>query len=99
MLTDYTITDADVGMVLTPEDGYLVNLVKTQPGIFDGAPQWDYARCVWKTGYFVLRGQYDIRNLFSIDLAQALAGGVWVTNNNLGFRGGLVVVCVPRGSI
>ena len=62
-MTDFTITDADVGKVLPITDGFLVNLSLTAPPVHDGPPRWNEGSQKWVSGYFVLRGSGDIRNL------------------------------------
>ena len=104
MKTDFTITDADIGRVLPITDGYLVNLTRTAstPPGFE-IIQWDEGRQRFKAGRFVLRGTGDFRDLCCIDTQSGVSmqhgrsDAAW-TNANIGYRGGLEVVCVPRGS-
>ena len=102
---DFVITDANVGTALTPENGFVVNLSMTQAPVLDGDPRWDEGRRVWRSHYLVLRGQYDIRDLVSFDPMStpgALCGGAprgeVLINASIGYRGGLQIICVPRGS-
>jgi hypothetical protein len=48
-LTDFTISDADVGRVLPISDGFLVNLSRTQAPTSYEVPDWDEGRQCWKT--------------------------------------------------
>jgi hypothetical protein len=53
------------------------------------------------SGYFVLRGNLDIRDLICLSPQSGDGGGpdgVMVANHSLGYRGELLVVAVPRGS-
>jgi hypothetical protein len=105
MLTDYTLTDADSGRVLPVADGFVVNLKMTKSGPYD-QPSFSEATQQFTTGRFVLRGSGEFRNLCCID---AQGGGGWAShygdtasvwsNASVGYRGELMVVCVPRGSI
>ena len=68
-------------------------------------PDWDEGRRVWKTGYLVLRGSGDARDLVCVN--PSTTGGAFsrwpdkgrlVVGDNLSYSGGLVVVAVPKGS-
>jgi hypothetical protein len=102
MKFDFTITDADIGRALDPMDGYLVGLRQTQNQTANEVPEWDNGRGVWRSAYFVLRGNNDHQAIFC---ASPQSGGtvdpakVWVVNQSLRYRGQLIVQCVPRGSI
>jgi hypothetical protein len=100
-MTEYTLTDASVGDVLPITDGLLVSLSMTQSGGFDGSPRFDEGKLIWVSGYFVLRGSLDIRDLICLSPQSGGGGGpdgVMVANHSLGYRGELLVVAVPRGS-
>ena len=100
-MTEYTLTDASVGDVLSITDGLLVSLSMTQSGGFDGSPRFDEGKLIWVSGYFVLRGSLDIRDLICLSPQSGGGGGpdgVMVANHGLGYRGDLLVVAVPRGS-
>jgi hypothetical protein len=100
-MTEYTLTDANVGDVLPITDGFLVSLSMTQSGGFDGSPRFDEGKLIWVSGYFVLRGSLDIRDLICLSPQSGGGGGpdgVMVANHGLGYRGDLLVVAVPRGS-
>ena len=67
-------------------------------------PQWQASKGHWIAGRLQLRGERDIRDLFCIDTQ---AGGGWASGNDpaivceaasFGYRGGLKILCVPRGS-
>ena len=45
-------------------DGFLVALSRTPPPVKDGQPRWNEGKQTWVSGYFVLRGSRDIRDLF-----------------------------------
>ena len=49
-MTDFTITDADVGKVLPITDGFLVNLSLTAPPVHDGPPRWNEGSQKWVSG-------------------------------------------------
>jgi hypothetical protein len=51
-LFDFTITDADMGRTLDPADGFLVNLVRTQPPLPGDMPQFSMAKQEWTAGRF-----------------------------------------------
>jgi hypothetical protein len=103
--TDFIIDETFIGQTIGPQNGFLVNLVRTKAGPYDLA-QWDEGRGVWKAGRLVLRGSRDIRDLICIDTQ---GGGGWasswghrdgvLTNSSLPFLGDLRIVCVPKGSI
>jgi hypothetical protein len=104
-LTEYTITDADIGRVLPVADGFVVNLKRTKAGPYD-PPAFSEAKQQWTTGRFVLRGSRDFRNLMCIDTQ---SDGYWASqygntasvlnNASVGYRGDLTIVCVPKGSV
>lgn len=106
MLTDYTLDELSIGSVLPVQNGYVANLARTQappPGLNETA-QWDEGKQRWTAGRLVLRGEGDRRDLFCID---ATHGG-WasfdrdqafvITGGSFPYRGGLKIICVPRGS-
>jgi hypothetical protein len=102
---NFTLTDADMGRVLTPADGFVVKLRRTKAGPFD-PPSFSEATQQFTTGRFVLRGSRDFRNLVCIDTQ---SDGGWASqyastasvleSASLNYAGELMVVCVPRGSI
>lgn len=105
-LFDFTITDQNVGELIGPQAGYLVNLAMTTPPARLEIPSWDPGRQRWVSAYLVLRGQHDIRDLVccnpSIDAGSFQwwgSEGRLLTNSSLFYRGTLVIVCVPRGSV
>jgi hypothetical protein len=99
--TDFVLTDADVGRALGVPDGYLVSLSMTQSGGFDGSPRFDEGKQIWISGYFVLRGSLDLRDLICVSPQSGGAAAYWggdgnmVVNGSIGYRGDLVVVAVP----
>jgi hypothetical protein len=103
VLTDFTITAADVGRALGVPDGYLVNLVMTQ-GPAHETPSVDEGKQKLTSGYFVLRGSRDWRDLVCV--SRICAGpaewleltGNMVVSGGIRYSGDLVVVAVPRGS-
>jgi hypothetical protein len=102
---DFQITDADMGRVLAPADGFLVNLMRTKAGVFD-PPQWDPGRQCWKNGRFVLRGSGDFKDAVCIDTASGAGwaghftgGDSVLANASISYAGDLIVVCVQKGSV
>jgi hypothetical protein len=96
MMFDFTIDDQSVGQTIGPSNGFLVNLRMTQPPSVYETPDHNPGTQQFKSGYFVLRGSGDTRNLYC-----SLTGHfsyVLVQNNSLGYRGDLAVVSLPRGS-
>lgn len=73
------------------------------PSVYE-VPDWDEGRRVWKTGYLVLRGSGDARDLVCVS-PSTTGGGFsrWARQGPVGGRrqlsygGGLVVVAVPKG--
>jgi hypothetical protein len=103
--TNYVITDADVGRVLPITDGFLTNLTMTAPPPVYEVPSFDEGKQIWTAGYFVLRGSGDNRDAVCINPAGGGGFAQWqksnanmVVNRCIGFRGGLIVVAVPKGS-
>jgi hypothetical protein len=103
---DYTLTDADVGRVLSIANGFLTDVRMTTPPSGYETPRWSEGAQKWLSAYFVLRGSGDYRDLVSFNPSQS--GGVlaWsgsigglLTDGNLPFRGDLTIVCLPRGSV
>jgi hypothetical protein len=103
VLTDVTITAADVGRLLGVPDGYLVNLAMTQgPG--NQTLSFDEGKQKFSSGYFVLRGSRDWRDLVCVspvcggyDEWLGLTGNM-VVSGGIRYSGDLVVVAVPGGS-
>jgi hypothetical protein len=96
MMYDFQISDADVGRNLGVADGFLINLIMTQPPTVYETPDHNPATQQFKSGYFTLRGSGDTQNLYC-----SLTGHLstfLVANHSLAYHGNLVVVCVPRGS-
>jgi hypothetical protein len=102
-LTDYTISDADIGSALDPPNGFLVNLSQTAPAVPDGEPQFSASKQVWLTGYFQIRGERDIQAVY------CSRSGTWVpqwigdqriliSNASFPYAGRLRIICVPKGS-
>jgi hypothetical protein len=103
MLTDFTLTEADIGRALDPADGFLVGLSQTAPAVPDGEPQWSAAMQRWKTGYISLRGESDPQAVYcnrpSI-WTPLWSGGerILIASNSLPYAGRLRIECVPKGS-
>ena len=91
-----------VGSALPVPEGFLVGLRQTQNQTANEVPFWDPGRGVWKSGFFVLKGERDHQAIFSACPGQ---GGtvdpakVWVVNQSLRYHGALIIQAVPRGSI
>jgi hypothetical protein len=103
--TNYVITDADVGQVLPITDGFLTNLTMTAPPPVYETPSFDEGKQIWTAGYFVLRGSGDYRDTVCINPASGGGFAQWqksnadmVVNRSISYRGGLIVVAVPKGS-
>jgi hypothetical protein len=103
-LTDFTITAADVGRVLGVPDGYLVNLAMTQGPAYE-TPSFDESKQKFTSGYFVLRGSRDWRDLVCVSPVCGGGYAEWcgltgnmVVRGGIRYSGDLVVVAVPRGS-
>jgi hypothetical protein len=103
VLTDFTITAADVGRALGVPDGYLVNLAMTQ-GPAHETPSLDEGKQKFTSGYFVLRGSRDWRDLVCVSPVCCGGHAEWgltgnmVVSGGIRYSGDLVVVAVPRGS-
>lgn len=95
-LTEFTLTDADVGRVLPITDGYLVSLRMTTPPLYE-VPEGCDGDGIWRRGYLQLRATGDHRDLYCNGIVQN--GFSAIQNHSLGYRGDLVVRCVPRGGV
>jgi hypothetical protein len=101
--TEFTLTDADVGKIIGPSGGFLVNLSRVSAGPFD-PPSFDPGKRIWTAGRLVLKGTLDHRDLVCCDSQSG--GGVnglgyptlWV-NSSIGYHGQLMIVCIPRQSV
>jgi hypothetical protein len=89
---DFTVTEANIGQVIGPADGFLVNLTMTTPPVHE-VPRWNEGSQKWVSGYFVLRGSSDIRDFYCSQTR--FTSNVLVRDHSLGYRGDLVVVNVP----
>jgi hypothetical protein len=106
---NYQFSDANVGEMIGPPDGFLVDLAMTQGAQYE-QPDWDPGRLRWKTAYLVLRGQHDLKDLVCVSPQdnhgsfcwrhnkQGVAIGEMVVDGSPAYRGSLVIGCVPRGS-
>ena len=103
VLTDFTITVADVGRALGVPDGYLINLAMTQGPTYE-TPSVDKGKQKFNSDHFVLRGSRDWRDLVCVSPACGGYAESWELTGNMVVSGGirysgdLVVVAVPRGS-
>ena len=94
-----------MGQTIGPPDGFVVNLKRTKAGPFDPVG-FSEAKQQFTNGRFVLRASGEFRNLMCIDTQ---SDGGWasqysstagvLTNASIGYRGELMVVCVPKGSV
>jgi len=99
-LTEYTITDADVGAALPITDGYLVSLRLVTPPPRYEVPEGNDGSGIWLRGYLQLRGSLDVRDIYcSSPHSWGNLSPVLIINQSLGFRGQLKILCVPRGSV
>jgi hypothetical protein len=100
---DFTLDETSIGLALDPADGFLVSLSQTTPSSDRADPEWSASKQMWRTGYFVLKGERDTQAIYSN------RSGAWVpqwigdarilvSNASLDYHGRLVVQCVPRGS-
>ena len=94
--TEHTITDANVGQVIGPADGFLVSLRMTTPPVYE-TPEGDDGSGVWRRGVLQLRGTRSVRDLYCNATAQN--GHSAIQNHSLGYRGDLVVLACPRGGV
>jgi hypothetical protein len=101
---DFQLTDQDIGLVIGPENGFLVSLSQTAPSTDRSDPQWSQSLGRWRTGYCTLKGQRDVRPIYSN------RSGAWtplwqgdqrilISNASFPYAGQLVVECVPRGAV
>jgi hypothetical protein len=105
MTFDFVIDDSFVGQVIGPENGFVVNLKRTKAGPYD-PPSFSEAKQQFTTGRFVLRGSGEFRNFMCLDTQ---SDGGWasqysstasvLSNASVGYRGELMIVCVPKGSV
>jgi hypothetical protein len=94
-----------MGRTIGPPDGFVVKLRRTKAGAYD-PPSFSEATQQFTNGRFVLRASGEFRNFVCID-AQGVGG--WAShysnvasvleNASVAYRGELVVVCVPKGSV
>ena len=94
---DFVINDQSVGQTIGPADGFLVNLTTPSPKY--EVPQWSESKRLWLSAYFVSRGSLDYRDLYCTCSSQnGLPSKIMAQGKSLGYSGGLIVVCVPKGS-
>ena len=74
---DHTLTEADIGAILDPANGFVVSLSQTAPSTDRGDPQWSASLLRWKTGYLALRGEGDTQAIYCCPLRRldAVVGG------------------------
>jgi hypothetical protein len=103
MLFDFTLTEANVGEMISPPDAFLVSLTMATSPIYE-TPTFDEGQQIWTRGYFCLKRERDIRNLVCLDARNggAFGGGspyaTMLANRSEAYRGQLTVVAVPKGS-
>ena len=101
-----TFGDADVGLGLQPEDGWVMSLKMTTPPIYETSVDWDPSRGIAKTRSICLQGAYDLRPIYNSDIVTSPAlSGLWgpdgyiaFLNTNFPYAGALVIVSCPKGS-
>jgi hypothetical protein len=103
-IATYQISDADVGTTIGPQNGFVTGLTMLSPPTVFETPDWDPGRQWFKSGYFTIRGEGDLRPIFN---AQIGAGGghfsYWggeahsIVDGNF-LKGALKIVSVPKGS-
>ena len=104
-ITTYQISDADVGTTIGPQNGFVTGLTMLSPPTVYEQPDRDPGRQLFKSGYFTIRGECDLRPVFN---AQIGAGGghfsYWggeahsIVDGNFPYKGALKIVSVPKGS-
>jgi hypothetical protein len=100
MKTEYVIDDSMVGQSVGPANGFLVSLTQTTPPLVYETPSGDDGSGIWKSGYLQLRGSLDHRDLFCASPSSwGYVSKFLVGNQSLDYRGDLVVVCIPKGSV
>ena len=97
-LTDYTLTDASVGQTIGPPNGFLVSLKMTTPPVYE-VPEGDDGSGIWRRGYLqhCAATRRPFRDLYCNSVVQN--GFSAVAGHSLGYRGDLIVRCVPRGGV
>ena len=104
-ITTYQISDADVGTTIGPQNGFVTGLTMLSPPTVYEQPDRDPGRQLFKSGYFTIRGECDLRPVFN---AQIGAGGghfsYWggeahsIVDGNFPYKGALKIVSMPKGS-
>ena len=79
-LFDYEITDADIGRVLDPPDGFLVDNKQVQPASSYVVP-YGNSDGRWVSGYFQIKGTLDGRDLFAF--ARRKPGRAWTRHQQV----------------
>ena len=99
MITEFIVTDADVGLGFPSEYSFLVGLVRSR------GPAGDCYSRPWMERHFILRDEKSPQNLFCLDATTSgktplVIGGalMFIINNCIPFFGALRLVCVPAGS-
>jgi hypothetical protein len=105
-VTDYTITEANIGEVIGPADGYLVNLSMTTPPVAHEVPGHSPVTQRFTSGYLTLQSERGLRPLINVSPQDNGGAFSWIgsvanmiVNGSLGYAGGLTIVGVPRGSV
>jgi hypothetical protein len=103
--TEFQITEANIGEMIGPPDGFIVALSMTTPPIYE-TPCWNEGTQKWLSGDFVLRGSNDFRDFVCIQphnnggaFAWYGPNGQMLVNRSESYSGGLMVVAVPKGSV
>lgn len=82
---DFTLDETSIGQTIGPPDGFLVSLVMTTPPVNDGPPRWNEGSRRWVSGYFVLRGSGDTRDLYCA--RSGFVSNVLIQDHSLGYSG------------
>lgn len=98
-VTEFIVTDADLGLGFPSEYSFLVGLVRSRD------PAGDCFSWPWMERHFILRDEKSPQALFCLDATSSgrtplVIGGalIFVINNCYQFFGALRLVAVPTGS-
>jgi hypothetical protein len=103
-IATYQISDADVGTTIGPQNGFVTGLTMLSPPTVFETPDWDPGRQWFKSGYFTIRGEGDLRPIFNAQIGAGVGHfSYWggeahsIVDGNF-LKGALKIVSVPKGS-